>query len=112
MTTPQQSVDADEIAHLIDEALGATGILPPMARLTELDQLLRAEVERLIPIVQRQADAAPLRSRQWYKLIQSAERAEDTLRYQVGAAPLVGSIQVAELARRVNEMREAGRCEP
>lgn len=105
---PQQSVDSDEIARLIDEALGATGILPPMDRLTELDQLLRVEIERLIPVVQRQADAAPLRSREWYKLIQAAERAEDTLRYQVGAAPLVGAIHVAELARRVRELREAG----
>lgn len=107
MTTTPQPVDADDVAHLIEEALGATGILPPMARLEELDKLLRAEIERLVPVVQRQADATPLRSREWYMLIQAAERAEDALQYQIGAAPLAGAIHVGELARRVRELRDA-----
>ncbi|MDV6290348.1 DUF6415 family natural product biosynthesis protein [Streptomyces sp. UP1A-1] len=88
MATTQQPIDADDVAHLIEEALGATGILPPMSRLVELDKLLRAEIERLVTVVQRKADATPLRSREWYTLVQAADRAEDALQYQIGAAPL------------------------
>ncbi|MEU7400022.1 DUF6415 family natural product biosynthesis protein [Streptomyces sp. NPDC044948] len=106
-TTQQQPVDADAAADLIAEALGATGILPPMSRLEELDKALRGEIERLVPVAQRQADAAPLRSRTWYALIQAAERAEDAARYQIGAAPLAGAIHVGELARCVQELRAA-----
>ncbi|MEV7793441.1 DUF6415 family natural product biosynthesis protein [Streptomyces sp. NPDC087512] len=106
-TTHQQPADTDEISQLITEALGATGILPPMDRLVQLDGLLRAEITRLVPLVQRAADAVPLRSRDWYRLIQTSERAEDALGFQIGAAPLAGAIQVAELARRVHELRDA-----
>lgn len=108
MATTQQPIDADDVAHLIEEALGATGILPPMSRLVELDKLLRAEIERLVTVVQRKADATPLRSREWYTLVQAADRAEDALQYQIGAAPLAGAIHVGELARRIRELREAG----
>ncbi|MEV7796543.1 DUF6415 family natural product biosynthesis protein [Streptomyces sp. NPDC087512] len=105
--TQQQPVDADKISRLIAEALSATGILPPMDRLVQLDELLRAEIERLVPLVQRRADAVSLRSRDWYKLIQTAERAEDAAQFQIGTTPLAGAIHVAELARWVHELREA-----
>ncbi|MFJ7238202.1 DUF6415 family natural product biosynthesis protein [Streptomyces olivaceus] len=98
-------VDADVISELISEALGATGILPPMSRLEELDKALRAEIERLVPLVQRQADATPLRSRDWYAMIQAAERAEDAIQYRLGTAPLAGAIHVGGLAERVTELR-------
>jgi hypothetical protein len=104
--TTQQSVDADEISRLIAEALGATGILPPMDRLNQLDELLRAEIKRLVPLVQQRADTVPLRSRDWYKLIQTAERAEDAMQFQLGTTPLAGAIHVGELARWVHELRE------
>ncbi|WP_217167092.1 DUF6415 family natural product biosynthesis protein [Streptomyces sp. AC512_CC834] len=107
MTTTRHSVDADEITRLISEALSATGTLPPLSRLEELDKALRGEIERLVPLAQRQADAAPLRSRTWYARIQASERAEDAMQYQLGAAPLAGAIHVGELARRVCELHEA-----
>nr|WTC07064.1 DUF6415 family natural product biosynthesis protein [Streptomyces anthocyanicus] len=106
MRTTQQHIDADRISHLIAEALGATGILPPMARLEELDRALRAEIERLVLLVQRRADAKPQGSRDWYRLVQTAERAADTLNFQMGTAPLAGAIHVAHLARHVHELRE------
>lgn len=103
--TAQQALDADDMTRLIEEALDATGILPPMARLEEMDRLLRAEIGRLVPLVQRRADATPLRSRDWYQLVQAAERAEDALKFQMGTMPLAGSIHVAELARHVRALR-------
>jgi hypothetical protein len=105
MRRTHQPVDANEISQLIAAALGATGVLPPMSRLEELNRVLRAEVERLAPLVHRQADDEPLQSRAWYRLIQTAERAQDTLNFQMGTAPLSGAIHVAELARRVQELR-------
>ncbi|WP_399142133.1 DUF6415 family natural product biosynthesis protein [Streptomyces sp. NBUA17] len=105
-TEQPASVDVDDAARLIAEALSATGILLPMTRLEVLDRGLRAEATRLIRVVQRQADATPLRSREWYELIQAAERAEETLQFQLGTMPLAGSLQVAELARRVCELRD------
>ncbi|MBZ6085372.1 hypothetical protein KVH15_30755 [Streptomyces olivaceus] len=90
---------------LISEALGATDMDLPLPRMEELDQALRAEIQRLVPVAHRHADAAPLRSRTWYALIQAAERAEDAAQYQLGAAPLAGAIHVGELARRVCELR-------
>ncbi|WP_411091374.1 DUF6415 family natural product biosynthesis protein [Streptomyces sp. 049-1] len=110
MTTTRRPVDAAEVSELIAEALGATGILPPMARLEELDRLLRAEIERLVPVATRQADAVPLRSREWYALVQATERAEDAMQYQIGAAPLAGAIHVGELASRVRELCDATEC--
>ncbi|MCM8553995.1 DUF6415 family natural product biosynthesis protein [Streptomyces sp. STCH 565 A] len=98
-------VDADKISELISEALAANGILPPMSRLEALDTALRAEIERLVPLAQRQADATPLRSRDWYALIQAAERAEDAIQYRIGSAPLAGAIHVGTLAERVRELR-------
>ncbi|WP_370664577.1 DUF6415 family natural product biosynthesis protein [Streptomyces sp. IBSBF 2507] len=106
MRTTQQHIDADQVSHLIAEALGATGILPPMTRLEELDRALRAEIERLVLLVQRRADAKPQGSRDWYRLVQAAERAEDSLNFQMGTAPLAGAIHVAHLARHVHELRE------
>ncbi|MET9162086.1 DUF6415 family natural product biosynthesis protein [Streptomyces parvulus] len=106
MTHTQQAVDAAKVSDLIAEALGATGLLPSMARLEELDRLLRAEIGQLVVVATRQADATPLRSREWYALVQAAERAEDAAQYQLGAAPLAGAIHVGELARRVCELHE------
>ncbi|MEU6460086.1 DUF6415 family natural product biosynthesis protein [Streptomyces sp. NPDC047065] len=106
MTHTQQAIDASEVSDLIAEALGATGILPPMARLEELDRLLRVEIARLVQVATRQADAIPLRSREWYALVQAAERAADVTQYQLGAAPLAGAIHIGELARRVCELHD------
>lgn len=105
MSTTKPPVDADEVTRLIAEALGATGRLPTVSRLEELDKALRAEIERLVPVAQGRADAAPLRSREWYALIQAAERAEDAAQYRLGTAPLAAAIHVGVLADRVTELR-------
>jgi hypothetical protein len=103
----QQPVDADTNSRLIAEALSTTEILPPIDRLEQLDELLRAEIERLVPLVLRRADAVSFGSRDWYTLIQTAERAEDAAQFQIGTTPLAGAIHVAELARWVQELHEA-----
>ncbi|GJF24831.1 DUF6415 family natural product biosynthesis protein [Streptomyces sp. HO565] len=103
----QQPADADTISRLIAEALSATEIPPPVDRLVQLVELLRAETERLVPLVRRRADAVSFGSRDWYTLIQTAERAEDAAQVQIGTTPLAGAIHVADLARWVQELREA-----
>lgn len=107
MRTTQQHIDADQASHLIAESLAATGILPPMTRLEELDRALRSEIQRLVLLVQRRTDAKLQGARDWYRLVQAAERAGDTLNLQMDTAPLAGAIHVAHLARHVHELRDA-----
>ncbi|MGV9963692.1 DUF6415 family natural product biosynthesis protein [Streptomyces olivaceus] len=106
MSTIRQPVDADAISHLIATALDATGALPPMAQLEGLDRVLRAEVEWLVPHVQRRVELKPLSSRERCKLVRVAERGEGVLSYSMGTAPLAGAIHVAGLARQVQKLRK------
>ncbi|MFD5838242.1 DUF6415 family natural product biosynthesis protein [Streptomyces collinus] len=98
----------DPIPSLIAEALAAGHNDVTAERFRELDKLLREEIDRLKPIVQRVADRTPQRSRGWYAAVQALDAAELDLSYQVATTPIAGSIHVAELARRVIELREAG----
>ncbi|WP_327725711.1 DUF6415 family natural product biosynthesis protein [Streptomyces europaeiscabiei] len=107
MTATRPGVDAMEVHALITEALGATGVLPPHARLAELDEQLREEINRLIPIVRDKSDHTELRSRDWYALQQAADHAEDSLTYKLDEQPLAGALHVAELARRLCALQQA-----
>ncbi|MET9816497.1 DUF6415 family natural product biosynthesis protein [Streptomyces sp. NPDC006355] len=103
-----RSGEADPVPSLIAEAFAAgRGYVTP-ERFTELDKLLREEIERLTPIVQRIADGRPHRSRDWYAAVNAIDAAEHALTYQVATTPLAGSINVAELARRVLDLRRIG----
>jgi hypothetical protein len=107
MTTIEGAVDVDEVQQLITEALGATGQLPSMTRLAELDEQLRPEVERLVEAVRGQADNAEPHSGKWHALRTEIDRAEDVLKARLPDGPLAGSLHVAELARRVCALRQA-----
>lgn len=98
--------DVDAVQELITEALGATGLLPTMQRLTELDEQLRAEIERLLPVVQQRLDQAPPRTREWYALDRAVVDAREVLHFQRPTRPLGASLQVAELARKLQALRE------
>lgn len=105
-------VDVDAVQQLITEALGATGVLPPLQRLAELDEQLRAEIERLLPVVQQRLDQAPPRTREWYALDRVLVDAREVLTFRRPSAPLAGSIQVAELARKLCALRQAEGVRP
>lgn len=107
MTATRPGIDAEAVHALITEALGATGVLPAHARLVELDEQLREEIERLIPIVRDKSDRTELRSREWYALQQAADHAEDSLTFPLDEQPLAGALHVAELARRLCALQQA-----
>lgn len=99
--------DVDAVQELITEALGATGLLPTMQRLTELDEQLRTVIERLMPVVQQWLDQVPPRTREWYALDRALVDAREVLTFQRPTRPLAASIQVAELARKLHALRHA-----
>ncbi|MFI6285870.1 DUF6415 family natural product biosynthesis protein [Streptomyces sp. NPDC051018] len=105
MTRTNSAVD--DVQHLITEALSATGHLPPPTRLIELDEQLRAEVKRLVDIVQAKAAKAEPHSRSWHVLRTELGRAGDALTTALPQGPLAGSLHVAELARRACALRQA-----
>ncbi|MEU3289877.1 DUF6415 family natural product biosynthesis protein [Streptomyces longwoodensis] len=104
-TTEQHSTDA---ADLIAEAFDAGEQMPSHERLVELDEQLRALIERLIVVVQHRINRSPHHTPGWYAMVNAVERAEDALRFQLGTAPLACTLHVAELARKVQELRQAG----
>lgn len=103
-----QTGEPDPIPSLIAEAFGAGHRYVTPERFTELDKLLREEIERLKPIVQRMADRAPHRSRDWYAAVNAVDASDFVLGFHVATTPLGGSLNVAELARRVLELRRVG----
>ncbi|MEU6497654.1 DUF6415 family natural product biosynthesis protein [Streptomyces sp. NPDC046984] len=102
---PDSSADVDPIAGLIVEAFDAGHSMPPHERLVDVDQLLRKEIERLVPLAREHATQTEERSRTWYALTSAAEWAEYACRFELGSGQLAGALYVAELARRVIELR-------
>jgi hypothetical protein len=109
--TPQTARAADPLPRLIRRAFDAGRAMPPRDEMIELDKLLREEIERLIPIVQRQADHLPHRTREWYARTNAIDAAEDTMTFQMGTGPTAAALHVAELARRALELRRVGGVE-
>ncbi|WP_156722698.1 DUF6415 family natural product biosynthesis protein [Streptomyces apocyni] len=102
MTTTHDARPAtpvSSIAVLIDEALDATGILPPHERLVELNDQLRAELERLLPIVQQHTDGLPRGGMQWYGRQCVLDDTREVLARDLGTGLRSAAIQVHRLAR-------------
>jgi hypothetical protein len=102
---PSAEEQTDTIPTLIGEAFEAARNYPPHARLVEIDKLLRKEIDRLSTIAGRMADKRPHRSRGWYALANAVDKADDALSFQLGEVPLAAALHVAELARRIVELR-------
>ncbi|MEV5479326.1 DUF6415 family natural product biosynthesis protein [Streptomyces sp. NPDC052207] len=95
----------DPVAALIVEAFDAGHSMPPHERLVEVDQLLRKEIERLVPLAREHTAQAEERTRTWYALMSAADSAAYACRFELGSGRLAGALHVAELARRVIELR-------
>ncbi|MFI6465649.1 DUF6415 family natural product biosynthesis protein [Streptomyces sp. NPDC050538] len=101
-----------DIPSLIEEAFGAGTRYPTPERFTELDKLLKEEIERLKPIVQRIADSSAHRSRDWYAAVNAIDEADYALTLDVATTPIAGGMRVAELARLVRALRKVGGIQP
>ncbi|WP_330349688.1 DUF6415 family natural product biosynthesis protein [Streptomyces sp. NBC_00582] len=108
MTVTHDQVEADPIPELISDAFDATRTFPPHERLVEIDKLLHEEIARLTTLVQRLAGRTPHRSRDWYRMVNALDRAEDMPREELSWGPLANALRVAELARIVLELQRAG----
>lgn len=105
--TSTSSVDAAAIQALVTEALSATGALPVESRVTELDEQLRAEINRLIPIVQDKVDALNRGTREWYGAQSSIDWARDAVLVKLPeGGRLAGALHIGELARRLCDLQQ------
>ena len=103
--TTHDPTATDPIPTLIDAAFDSTRCIPPHERLVEIDAGLRAEIERLQTTARAMAEQRLHRSYEWYRLVNAADRADDTLAFQLSDM-MQAALQVSELARRVVELRQ------
>ncbi|MEW2161298.1 hypothetical protein AB0950_39890 [Streptomyces sp. NPDC007189] len=102
--TAEQLPD-DPIPALIEGAFHAMRRQPTRERLIEIEEGLRKEIERLQVIARAMAEHRQVRCRGWYALVNAADTADDALSFQ-NREGFAGALNVAELARRVLELRQ------
>ncbi|MFF4121806.1 DUF6415 family natural product biosynthesis protein [Streptomyces sp. NPDC001714] len=95
----------DPIPALIGAAFDAAREQPAPEQLVEIDKLLREEMTRLSTTATALSEHRSVRSRGWYALVNAVDRAEYALTFQ-NREGLAGALTVAELARRVIELRQ------
>ncbi|MFP3986864.1 DUF6415 family natural product biosynthesis protein [Streptomyces sp. E11-3] len=91
-------------AALIEEGLQARPPLPPIERLRELDRQLRAELDVLTPIVQKQADRMWRGDPDWYSCQRTLDAAAATLTEDLGAGLASAAQHVDKLARCLRDL--------
>lgn len=96
---PGQTLDS-----LIDEAIGARQMLPPYQRCEELDMLLRAAIEGILPAVRAEAGQAVERSRNWYRMRHILEDVDAVLQESLGSGLMSAAIQVGRLAEQCRRL--------
>ncbi|MHC0432919.1 DUF6415 family natural product biosynthesis protein [Streptomyces sp. O3] len=108
MTTGDTKTTTGPFAReVIAEGLDATGILPPYERLVELDELLRAELTRLVPIVQRRTDTLWRGAPDWYTQRSILDGARHALDSDLGTGLRSAATQVHQLARYCRWLAQA-----
>jgi len=106
MTTTDTPTPADGTRALIAEGLAATGLLPTYERVRHLDVRLRAEVERLMPIVQEQADQLYRGDTAWHRRQRLLTSARRVLGEGLGVGLVSAARQVHELAQHCQWLAE------
>lgn len=101
-TTPA-SVDR---GALLEEAGAAVRTRPQAERRTELDHQLRAEIRRLIPRVQEQADALNRGTRAWYGRDRVLADARQQLAEGLSPSTLSACLRLDDLARVARTLNE------
>lgn len=103
-----QETGADSVDSLLDEVNEAARRTVPHERFVEIDKLLREEIDRLAPMVQRLAGSPGIkhRSSEWYACDNALGKADHAQSYQLGYGPTACALHVSELARRIRELRQ------
>ncbi|MDQ8707498.1 DUF6415 family natural product biosynthesis protein [Streptomyces sp. LHD-70] len=100
--TPAEPVT---LPALLDEAFSSTRIRPEPARQAELERQLRAEADRLVPLVQAQADRINRGTRAWYSRDKALADAREALA-TTSTGSLAACRALAQLARSVRALDE------
>ncbi|PJN05534.1 hypothetical protein CG723_44270 [Streptomyces sp. CB01635] len=79
--------------------MSVTRSMPGLARLQELNLEIRAELRRLIPLVQRQVDQINPRTTAWYSRERAIANTQGELTEGLSPSPLAAALAVAELGR-------------
>lgn len=106
-TQHEAALDAAAIQALITESLGATRQLPEQSRIAELDEQLRAGIDRLLPIATERAARLDRGTPEWHALQRAIDHTRDALLGSAGTGRLSGALHVAELARQVCGLQQA-----
>lgn len=104
VSTRETETESDSLTELIEEGLAAAGILPTHHRVDQLDKQLRVEIERLIPVVQAQADKLNKGTPEWYSQQRVVDDARRTLQDGPGDGLRSAALQVRELARQCSAL--------
>lgn len=96
----EASAEPDSLNELIEEGLAAAGILPTYERVNQLNKLLRVEIDRLIPVVQKQADGLNRGTTDWWARQSVVDDAKRVLQDGLGHGLRSAAVQVHELARQ------------
>ncbi|MZD09887.1 hypothetical protein GTW43_33110 [Streptomyces sp. SID5785] len=97
---------AGGVAALLNEAGAAPRTRPGAARRTELDHRLRAELRRLVPLVEAQAAELNRGTREWYSRDKALEVACDALTTGLSPSSLAACLKLTALARAVRTLDE------
>lgn len=89
---------------LVDEAIAAPALLPPLARLEELNEQLRAKLAELVPVVQGQADGLNRGTTAWDRRARALRGTRNALVEELSGDRRFAAMQVTELGRRLNEL--------
>lgn len=89
---------------LVEEAIAASGLLPPLVRLAELDEQLRAQLGDLLPVVQAQADGLNRGTTAWDRRARALRGTRNALAEEFSSDRRFAAMQVSELGRRLNEL--------
>src|SRR4051794_30757899 len=93
-----------QLSTLLAEADDALRTRPSPERRSRLDIELRAEIRRLIPRVQRQADRLDHSTRAWYSRDKALNEARGELTQGLSPSALAASLRLAALARVVRSL--------
>ncbi|MGY0023770.1 DUF6415 family natural product biosynthesis protein [Streptomyces sp. YJ-C3] len=107
MTTiqdPPPQTEASRLRRLLDDAGSAPRKRPSPEQRSKLDIALRAEIRRLMPLVQTQADRLNRGNRAWYSRDRALADAAEELKQGLSPSSLAGSLRLAALGRMVRTL--------
>ncbi|MET9494592.1 DUF6415 family natural product biosynthesis protein [Streptomyces sp. NPDC006552] len=100
------AAEPDRLHQLLEEAFASPRLRPAPERRSQLEIALRAEIRRLIPLVQAQADRINRGTRAWYSRDRTLADARDELTQGLSPSSLAACLRLTALACMVRTLDE------